>query len=169
MNFTDAAGQQVAEAELAVGTVGWCVDAEELALSAANIETDERGYIRVDEHGQTSAPGIYAAGDVTGVEMLAPQAMQQGYIAASAALGFPGLATARQIVPVGSFTDPEYARVGMTESQARQSAYTMSVSLPFEDFDPSDHRRPDLRLLQADCRSLVAPDPGMQRGRRQSG
>ena len=132
MHFSDAAGTHVAEAELAVGTVGWRVDADELALSAAGVEIDERGYVRVDEHGQTSAPGIYAAGDVTGVAMLAPQAMQQGFVAASAALGFPELAAARQIVPVGSFTDPEYARVGMTEGEARRSAYAMSVSVPFD-------------------------------------
>jgi dihydrolipoamide dehydrogenase len=131
MHFSDAEGEHVAEAELAVSAVGWSVDAEQLALSAAGVETDDRGYIRVDEHGQTSAPGIYAAGDVTGVAMLAPQAMQQGYIAASAALGFPELATAKQIVPVGSFTDPEYARVGMTEGDARKSAYAISVSVPF--------------------------------------
>lgn len=132
MNLSDAGRVRTAEAELAVSAVGWCVDAEELALSAAGVATDKRGYIAVDEHGQTSAPGIYAAGDVTGVAMLAPQAMQQGYVAASAALGFPELATARQIVPVGSFTDPEYARAGMTESEALQSAYAMSVSVPFK-------------------------------------
>lgn len=131
MRFSDAEGEHVAEAELAVCATGWCVDADQLSLAAAGIETDERGYIRADEHGRTSSEDIYAAGDVTGVAMLAPQAMQQGYIAASAALGFPELATARQIVPIGSFTDPEYARVGMTESEARQQAYAMSVSVPF--------------------------------------
>lgn len=133
MHFSGAQGEHVAEAELAVCCVGWCVDAENLALAGAGIETDERGYIRVDQHGQTSAAGVYAAGDVTGVAMLAPQAMHQGYIAASAALGFPELATARQVLPVGSFTDPEYARVGMTESEARQNAFAMSVSVAFED------------------------------------
>jgi dihydrolipoamide dehydrogenase len=132
MHFSGAAGAHVAEAELAVSAIGWCVDADELALSAAGVEIDEPGYIQIDEHGQTSAPGIYAAGDVTGVAMLAPQAMQQGYVAASAALGFPELAEARHIVPVGSFTDPEYARVGMTEAESRRSAYAMSVSVPFK-------------------------------------
>ena len=102
-----------------------------LGLSAVGIETDERGYINIDEHGQTSAPNIYAAGDVTGVAMLVPQAVQQGYLAASAALGFPELATARHLVPVGSFTDPEYARVGMTEGEARRAAYAISQSVPF--------------------------------------
>ena len=133
MHYSGSQGDHVAEAELAVAAVGWCVDSEGLALSQAGIESDERGYIRVDEHMQTSTANIYAAGDVTGVAMLAPQAMHQGFVAASAALGFPELATARQIVPVGSFTDPEYARVGLTQAEALQSAYAMSVSVPFED------------------------------------
>lgn len=132
MYFSNADGQHMSEAELAVCAVGWRVDAEALALSAAGIETDARGYISVDEQGRTSATNIYAAGDVTGVAMLVPQAIQQGYIAASAALGIASPATAHQLVPVGSFTDPEYARVGPTEEMARQSADAISVSVPFE-------------------------------------
>ena len=131
MHFSDSEGVQVIDADLAVSAIGWCVDSDALGLSAVGIETDERGYINIDEHGQTSAPNIYAAGDVTGVAMLVPQAVQQGYLAASAALGFPELATARHLVPVGSFTDPEYARVGMTEGEARRAAYAMSQSVPF--------------------------------------
>ena len=133
MHFSNSGEEQVAEAELAVCAAGWCVDATELGLSAAGVETDERGYIRVDEHGRTSEPQIYAAGDVTGVAMLVPQAVQQGYLAASAALGFPELTTARHLIPVGSFTDPEYARVGMNEAEARRSFHAMSVMVPFED------------------------------------
>jgi dihydrolipoamide dehydrogenase len=133
MHFSDVEGSQVAEADLAVCAIGWCIDAEALGLSDAKIETDQRGYVSVDEHGCTSAPGIYAAGDVTGIAMLAPQAMQQGFIAASAALRAPALATARHLIPVGSFTDPEYARVGITEAEARQNAYALSVSVPYEE------------------------------------
>jgi len=131
MHFSNSGKEQVAEAELAVCAAGWCVDAEELGLSVAGIETDERGYICVDEHGRTSAPNIYAAGDVTGLAMLAPQAIQQGYLAASAALGFPELATARHAIPVGSYTDPEYARVGMNEAQARRNSHVMIVAVAF--------------------------------------
>jgi dihydrolipoamide dehydrogenase len=132
MHFSDSGGEHAVEAELAVSAVGWCVDADAVGLSSAGIETDDRGYIRIDEHGKTSASNIYAAGDVTGGSMLVPQAVQQGYLAASAALGFPELATARDVVPVGSFTDPEYARVGMIEGVARRGAYAMAASVPFE-------------------------------------
>ena len=132
MHFCNPDRTHVAEAQLAVCAAGWCVDGESLGLATASVDTDERGYIQVDEHGRTSAPNIYAAGDVTGLAMLAPQAMQQGFIAASAALGSPEPATARHLVPVGSFTDPEYARVGMTEAAARRSVDAMVVSVPFE-------------------------------------
>ena len=130
MHYSDASGRRTSEAALAVAAIGWRVDAEALNLAGAGIATNDRGYVRVDEHCHTSAPNVYAAGDVTGGVMLAPQAMHDGFIAASAALGFPELATARHLAPVGSFTDPEYARVGLTEAQSKLK-YSMSVSVPF--------------------------------------
>jgi dihydrolipoamide dehydrogenase len=131
MHYSDASGQLTSEAALAVAAIGWGVDGEALNLSAAGIVTDDRGYIRVDEHCRTSAPDIYAAGDVIGGVMLAPQAMQEGFLAASAALGVPERATARHLAPIGSFTDPEYARVGLTESEARSMHGVVSASVSF--------------------------------------
>lgn len=131
MSYSDIDGEHSVEAALAVAAVGWCVDAERLGLRAAGIATTERG-IEVDEKGRTSAPNVYAAGDVVGGAMLAPQAMHEGFIAASAAIGLPGLATAGHLIPIGSFTDPEYARVGMTEAQARRAARSMTISVPLD-------------------------------------
>ena len=55
---------------------------EELGLVEIGVETDERGRIQVDEHFQTTAPGVYAAGDVIGPPALASASMEQGRVAA---------------------------------------------------------------------------------------
>jgi len=124
IRMTWAAGgdERSVEAALAVSAVGWAADGEALNLAAAGVALSDRGFIRVDGDGRTSAPHIFAAGDVTGGSMLAPQAMQNGFVAASAALGEETRATAPRLMPVGSFTDPEYARVGMTEAEAGGAA-----------------------------------------------
>jgi dihydrolipoamide dehydrogenase len=132
MVYTQDGARQKADAVLAIAAVGWQVDAEELGLAAAGIETDERGYIRVDDEGRTSVAHIFAAGDAIGGAMLVPQAMQEGFIASSTALGLPAVAVGRHVIPVGSFTDPEYARAGMTEAQARRGAPVMTCTVPFE-------------------------------------
>ena len=61
-------------------------DTAALGLANAGVETDPRGYVRVDSHLQTSAPHIFAAGDITGRLMLVPQALQDGVVAATNAV-----------------------------------------------------------------------------------
>lgn len=109
-----------AEAALAIVAIGWSADTAGLDLPAAGVETDERGFVRVDAYQRTSVPHVFAAGDVTGRLMLVPQAAQSGFVAATNAVRGPELPLWDQISPVGSFTDPEYAGVGLTETQARQ-------------------------------------------------
>ena len=75
-----------AEAALAVVAVGWIANTAGLNLATAGVETDRRGFVRVDAHLRTSAPHIFAAGDVTGRLMLVPQAMQEGFVAATNAV-----------------------------------------------------------------------------------
>lgn len=122
MVYANGHGEEAVEAALGVSAVGWATDAEGLNLAAAGVELNERGFIAVDGEGRTSSPHIFAAGDVTGGTMLAPRAMQDGFAAAGAALGEAVREPAR-LVPVGSFTDPEYARVGATEAEAGEGAF----------------------------------------------
>jgi dihydrolipoamide dehydrogenase len=131
MVYTKDGRSSSAEAALIVAAVGWSAAAEELQLRVASVATDERGFIAVDASGRTSAPHVYAAGDVTGGVMLAPQAMQAGFVAASAALGQSAADFPTSGTPVGSFTDPEYAQVGLTEAAARARHDVLAVSVPF--------------------------------------
>ena len=69
--------------------MGWTADTAALNLAAGGVETDPRGFVRVDAHLRTSAPHVFAAGDVTGRLMLVPQAMQDGFVAATNAVRGP--------------------------------------------------------------------------------
>jgi pyruvate/2-oxoglutarate dehydrogenase complex dihydrolipoamide dehydrogenase (E3) component len=128
MVFSKDGAQDMAEAALAVVAVGWVADTKGLNLAAAGVETDPRGYVRVDGRFQTSAPHIFAAGDITGRVMLVPQAFQDGFGAATNAVLGAAMTMGDQVSPVGSFTDPEYAQVGLTEAKARE-AHDVVVSV----------------------------------------
>ncbi len=119
MIFSKNAGRDSAEATLAVVAVGWVANTAGLSLATAGVEIDHRGFVKVDEYLRTSTPHIFAAGDITGRQMLVPQAIQEGFVAATNAVQGPTITTEEPVSPVGSFTDPEYAQVGLTEANAR--------------------------------------------------
>ena len=112
--------RRCAEAALAVVAVGWVADTADLAPAAAGIALDDRGFVKVDSHLATSAAHVFAAGDAIGRMMLVPQAIQGAFIAATNAVRGPSLVIENQAAPTGSFTDPEYAQVGLTEARAKE-------------------------------------------------
>jgi len=120
--------RQRVEAELAVAAVGWVADTENLGTTAAGIELDDRGFVKVNSHLGTSIAHVFAAGDAIGRMMLVPQAIQGAFIAATNAVRGPSLVVDEQAAPIGSFTDPEYAQVGLTEAHAREK-YPVAVGI----------------------------------------
>lgn len=96
--------------------VGSLPNTDDLGLADAGIHTDDRGFISVDRVSRTSRRGVYAAGDCTGVLMLASVAAMQGRIAMWHALG--DAVTPLDLATVSStvFTDPEIATVGLTQA-----------------------------------------------------
>ena len=74
------------EAALVVVAIGWIADADGLNLDQAGVHRDTRGYVAVDEYLQTSAAHVFAAGDMTGRWMLVPQAVHDGWVAATNAV-----------------------------------------------------------------------------------
>lgn len=119
MVFSKDGTRDSAEAALVVVAVGWVADTAGLNLAAAGVETDDRGFVRVDAYLQTTVPHIFAAGDISGRLMLAPQAVQDGFAAATNAVLGATTTLGAPVSPTGSFTDPEYAQVGLTEEKAR--------------------------------------------------
>jgi dihydrolipoamide dehydrogenase len=84
-----------------------------IGLEHVGVAIDERGYVRVDRVSRTTAPGIYAAGDCTGVLLLASVAAMQGRIAMWHALGDAVEPLRLSNVAANVFTDPEIATVGL--------------------------------------------------------
>jgi pyruvate/2-oxoglutarate dehydrogenase complex dihydrolipoamide dehydrogenase (E3) component len=99
--------------------VGWPGNADTLGAEAVGIAT-ELGYIQVDDCLRTTLPHVFAAGDVNGISMLVPSARHQGRIAAENAVLGTRRRVDHEVVPTGSFTDPEYGSVGLTEARARE-------------------------------------------------
>jgi pyruvate/2-oxoglutarate dehydrogenase complex dihydrolipoamide dehydrogenase (E3) component len=132
MVFSKDGRRDSAEAALAVVAVGWVADTSGLNLAAAGVEIDHRGFVRVDEHLRTSAPHVFAAGDITGRLMLVPQALQAGFVAATNAVRGGTTPLGDHVSPVGSFTDPEYAQVGLTEAKARETHDVVTAVVRFD-------------------------------------
>jgi dihydrolipoamide dehydrogenase len=131
MSFSKDGWREHAEAALAVVAVGWAANTAALNLDNAGVETDKRQFVRVDQFLQTSAPNIFAAGDVTGRMMLVPQAIQQGFVAATNAVQGATMTELEGPAPIGSFTDPEYAQVGLTEAQAQAAGDVIVAKICF--------------------------------------
>jgi dihydrolipoamide dehydrogenase len=110
-------------------TVGMVPSTSGMGLAAAGVAVDDHGFIGVDKVSRTSVPGVYAAGDCTGVLMLASVAAMQGRIAMWHALGEAVHPLRLSHVAATIFTDPEIATVGVTE-QAVESGEAVVVMLP---------------------------------------
>jgi pyruvate/2-oxoglutarate dehydrogenase complex dihydrolipoamide dehydrogenase (E3) component len=132
MNYSKNGDQNSAEATLAVVAVGWVADTAGLSLATAGVGTDHRGFVKVDGYLRTTAPHIFAAGDITGRQMLVPQAIHDGFVAATNAVRGPTITTGDPVSPIGSFTQPEYAQVGLTEAKARERHDVMTTVIRFD-------------------------------------
>ena len=122
------------EAEKILMAVGWPGNATSLNLPAAGVDTHS-SYITVNDYMQTSMPHIFAAGDITGRMMLVQSASYQARAAAENAVLGIGQPIHHVIVPHGSFTDPEYASVGINESQAKAQGDYVAAIIPYTDMD----------------------------------
>ena len=111
----------------AVGRQG---NVEDLNLSAAGLEADNRGRIPVDGSYRTKQPNIYAVGDVIGFPSLASVSMEQGRIAAATALGLP-VHSNPATYPYGIYTIPEISFIGKTEEQLTDEDVPYEVGVAF--------------------------------------
>ena len=112
-------------------TVGSVPNTGDLGLEQAGVEVDAGGFVKVDRVSRTTAPGIYAAGDCTGVLMLASVAAMQGRIAMWHALGEAVSPLRLGTVAANVFTDPEVASVGVSQQQVDAgTVLAQSVRLP---------------------------------------
>lgn len=127
----ELADGRVIEGSHCLMTVGSVPNTADLGIEEAGVATDDGGFITVDRVSRTSVPGIYAAGDVTGVLMLASVAAMQGRIAMWHALGEAVAPLQLKTVSSNIFTHPEIATVGIGEKTIDDRDMAVrSVTLP---------------------------------------
>ena len=120
------------DATVAVVAVGWVAATDGLNLDRAGVRTDRRGYVEVDSQQRTAASHIFAAGDVTGRAMVVHEAVREAVLAATNAVLGASASLPTQVSPIGSFTDPEYASVGLTEAAAREGHDVVVATTQFD-------------------------------------
>ena len=111
---------------LAIGSIP---NTEGLGLEAVGVAVNDSGFIDVDRVSRTNVRGVYAAGDVTGVLMLASVAAQQGRIAMSHLLGDAVHPLDLGKVASNVFTSPEIATVGLSQKQVDESDLQIDVAM----------------------------------------
>jgi pyruvate/2-oxoglutarate dehydrogenase complex dihydrolipoamide dehydrogenase (E3) component len=91
---------------------------DSIGLESAGVETTDRGYVKVDERLQTNVPGVWAVGDCAGSPHFTHISFDDFRIVVDNVTGGHKVTTGRQ-VPFCMFTDPEFARIGLSETEAK--------------------------------------------------
>jgi dihydrolipoamide dehydrogenase len=119
------------EADIALVAIGRVPYTEGLGLETVGVKLDNRGRIPVDPHFATSAPGIYAIGDVIAGPMLAHKAEDEGVAVAEILAGKAGHVN-YDVIPNVIYTSPEVASVGKSEEELKAAGIAYNVGkFPF--------------------------------------
>jgi len=111
---------------------GRAPNVEGIGLEAQGVKLTDRGFIKINERMETSAPGIYAVGDVAGPPMLAHKGSREGVVLAELLAGqHPHLVNYGNI-PNATYCHPEVASIGLTEQQCKEKKLDYKVGrFPF--------------------------------------
>jgi len=107
---------------------GRAPNTDRLNLEAAGVETDQRGFIQVNERLETTAPGIYALGDVKGGPAFTHISYDDFRIVRTNLLEGGGATVNGRLVPYTVFIDPQLGRVGLSETEARERGHQIRVA-----------------------------------------
>ena len=118
--YSDAQGEHSLQVDKLVVAVGRRPFTQELLADGTAVQLDERGFIKVDEHCRTSAPNVWAVGDVVRGPMLAHKGKEEGVMVADLIAGHYGEVNYK-VIPSVIYTQPEIAWVGQTEEQVKAS------------------------------------------------
>jgi dihydrolipoamide dehydrogenase len=123
-----ADGRQMEEMyERVLVSVGRVPNCKDLGLGNTKVALDEKGFVQVNGHRQTSDPNIYAIGDVVGGALLAHKAMKEAKVVVEAMTG-ESSSFDDTVVPAVVFTDPELAWCGLTETEAKEKGIKVEVA-----------------------------------------
>jgi pyruvate/2-oxoglutarate dehydrogenase complex dihydrolipoamide dehydrogenase (E3) component len=170
--LTLKSGEMVRGSHLLVAT-GRRPNTDDLGCVEGGVALDAGGHVRVDEHYQTSIPGVFAAGDCTDGPQFTHTAWDDHRVLFDVLTGRPARARSQRLVPFTVFTDPQVAGVGLSERQAHARKINADVAtLPFGNIaraietdetagivkvlvDPSSERILGARIVGADAGELI--------------
>ncbi|HTZ47149.1 MAG TPA: Si-specific NAD(P)(+) transhydrogenase [Verrucomicrobiae bacterium] len=115
------------EVEAALFAAGRRAAVDSLALEKAALALNDRGYLPVNDNYRTSAPHIYAVGDVIGFPALASTSMEQARVAVCHAFGLKYKQRVASLLPMGIYTIPEISAAGETEESCKQKGIDYCV------------------------------------------
>ena len=124
---TDQGDQRLTGSHLLVA-VGRTPNTERLNLQAAGIETDDRGFVKVNDRLETNVPGVYALGDVNGGPQFTHISYDDFRIIRANLLEDGATTTKDRLVPNTVFIDPQLGRIGLTESDAKARGLNIRVA-----------------------------------------
>jgi dihydrolipoamide dehydrogenase len=112
--------------DMALIAVGMEASVEGLGLDTAGVAL-EKGFIRVDDHMRTSAPHVFAIGDVAGHQLLAHKASAEAETAVATLAGHPAHPIDYGQIPACTYCQPQVASIGLTEEQCRERGLKVRV------------------------------------------
>jgi pyruvate/2-oxoglutarate dehydrogenase complex dihydrolipoamide dehydrogenase (E3) component len=121
-------GQRTLEGSHLLLAAGRQPNTETLDLDAAGIETDKRGFIKANERLETSAPGVYALGDVKGGPAFTHISYDDFRIIRTNLLEGGSATLADRPVPYTMFIDPQLGRIGLSEREARHQGHHVRIA-----------------------------------------
>ena len=121
-------GEHILSGSHLLVAAGRAPNSDRLNLSAAGVETDKRGFITVNERLETNVPGIYALGDVKGGPSFTHISYDDYRIIEANLLKGGDATITNRLVPYVMFTDPQLARVGLSEQEARAQGLDIRVA-----------------------------------------
>lgn len=121
------------EADQILVAVGFRPNSSGLGLEQVGVRIDDGGFIGIDERMQTTVPGVYAIGDVTGKLMLAHAGSAMGMVAAEAIAGLQTSVLDYDAMPHATYSHPQAASFGLTEARAVEEGIRVRVGrFPFQ-------------------------------------
>jgi pyruvate/2-oxoglutarate dehydrogenase complex dihydrolipoamide dehydrogenase (E3) component len=134
----DGASRSLAGTHLLLAA-GRTPNTDTLAVERAGVELDPDGFVSVDDELRTTAPGIWAIGDVNGAQPFTRVCQEEAKIAFANAFRDEGQRMKRASLPHAVFTDPEVGSVGLTERAAREQGHDVIAGLvPFQRIEKAE-------------------------------
>jgi len=154
LRLRSGAGEEIVEGSDMLVATGRVPNTAGIGLELTGVELDNRGYIKVNDWLETSATGVWAIGECAGSPQFT-HVSYDDYRVIQANLNGGGRSTKGRLVPYCMFTDPQLARVGLSESEAQRQGVTVRVAkMPM-----SDHLRAQtIGETQGFLKALVGKD-----------